>query len=136
MDISQLYLEFINEYPRIPVDKEVIEDFVKANPQFTNSTKDLLKLLKEYILIQSPEEPPRMRMNNGHLSSEAFLKAIQICQGYHSVKIALNFNPDGNCVTSNHALVILEGNAGLIQHLIKEGFSLDLKSWGLIVSKI
>ena len=136
MDISQLYLEFINEYPRIPVDKETIEDFVKANPQFTNSTKDLLKLLKEYILIQGTEEPPRIRMNNGYLSSEAFLKAIQICQGYHSVKIALNFNPEATCVTQNYALVILEGNAGLIQHLIKEGFSLDLKSWGLIVSEI
>ena len=77
-----------------------------------------------------------MKMNNGHLSPEAFLKAIQICQGYHSVKIALNFNPEATCVTQNYALVILEGNAGLIQHLIKEGFSLDLKSWGLIVSKL
>lgn len=77
-----------------------------------------------------------MKINNGYLSQEAFLKAIQICQGYHSVKIALNFNPEATCVTQNYALVILEGNAGLIQHLIKEGFSLDLKSWGLIVSKL
>lgn len=77
-----------------------------------------------------------MKLNNGHLSQEAFLKAIQICQGYHTVKIAINFNPDANHISSNHALVILEGNAGLIQHLIKEGFSLDLKSCGLIVSKI
>ena len=74
-------------------------------------------------------------MNNGYLSQEAFLKAIQICQGYHSVKIALNYNPEANHVTHNYALVILEGNAGLRKHLIQEGFSLDLKSWGLIVSK-
>lgn len=77
-----------------------------------------------------------MKMNNGHLSQEAFLKVIQICQSYHTVKIAINYNPEANCVTQNYALVILEGNAGLISHLIKEGFSLDLKSWGLIVSMI
>ena len=135
MDISQLYLSFINKYPRIPVNKETIEDFVKEYPKITNSSYDL-DFLKDYILTQGTKEPPRMRMNNGHLSSEAFLKAIQICQGYHSVKIAINFNPEATCVTQNYALVILEGNAGLIQHLIKEGFSLDLKSWGLIVSKL
>ena len=77
-----------------------------------------------------------MKMNNGYLSPEAFLKAIQICQGYHTVKIAINYNPEATCVTQNYALVIIEGNAGLISHLIKEGFSLDLKSWGLIVSMI
>lgn len=77
-----------------------------------------------------------MKMNNGYLSQEAFLKAIQICQAYHTVKIAINYNPETTCVALNYALVILEGNAGLISHLIKEGFLLDLKSWGLIVSKI
>ena len=76
------------------------------------------------------------KMNNGYLSQESFLKAIQICQGYHTVKIAVNYNPEAICVTQNYALVILEGNAGLISHLIKEGFSLDLKPWGLIVSII
>lgn len=77
-----------------------------------------------------------MKVNNGYLSPEAFLKAIQICQGYPTVKIALNYNPEATCVTQNYALVILEYKAGLISHLIKEGFSLDLKSWGLIVSMI
>ena len=77
-----------------------------------------------------------MKMNNGYLSQEAFLKAIQICQGYHTVKIAINYNPEATCITQKYALVILEGNAGLIKHLIQEGFSLDLKSWGLIVSKL
>ena len=77
-----------------------------------------------------------MKMNNGYLSPEAFLKAIQICKGYDTVRIALNYNPEATCVTQNYALVIIEGNAGLISHLIKEGFSLDLKSWGLIVSMI
>ena len=77
-----------------------------------------------------------MKMNNGYLSQEAFLKAIQICQGYHTVKIAINYNPEATCVTQNYALVILEGNAGLIKQLIKEGFTLDLKSWGLLVSMI
>lgn len=135
MDTHQLYLEFINKYPNIPVDKKTIEDFVKEYPKITNSSNDL-DFLKNYILSKGTEKPHRMRMNNGHLSSEAFLKAIQICQGYHSVKIAINFNPEATCITQNYALVILEGNAGLIQHLIKEGFSLDLKSWGLIVSKL
>ena len=77
-----------------------------------------------------------MKMNNGYLSQEAFLKAIQICQGYHTVKIAINYNPEATCITQNYALVILEGNAGLIKHLIKEGFTLDLESWGLTVSMI
>ena len=135
MDTHQLYLAFINKYPFLTVNEDVIKDFVKQYPQVTNSSKDL-DLLKDYILSKGTKEPPRMRMNNGHLSPEAFLKALQICQGYHSVKIALNYNPEATCVTQNYALVILEGNAGLIQHLIKEGFSLDLKSWGLIVSKL
>ena len=77
-----------------------------------------------------------MKMNNGYLSQEAFLKAIQICQGFSTVKIAINYNPEAICVTQNYALVILECNAGLISDLIKEDFSLDLKSWGLIVSMI
>ena len=77
-----------------------------------------------------------MKMNNGYLSQEAFLKAIQICQGYHTVKIAINYNPEATCVTQNYALVILECNAGLISDRIKEDFTLDLKSWGLIVSMI
>ena len=77
-----------------------------------------------------------MNMNNGYLSQEAFLKAIQICQGYHTVKIALNYNPEATCITQKWALVILEGNAGLIKHLVQEGYSLDLKPWGLIVSMI
>lgn len=77
-----------------------------------------------------------MEMNNGYLSQEAFLKAIQTCQGYYTVKIAINYNPEATCITQKYALVILEGNAGLIQHLIMEGFSLDLKSWGLLVSMI
>lgn len=77
-----------------------------------------------------------MKMNNGYLSQEAFLKALQICQGYHTVKLAINYNPEATCVTQNYALVILECNAGLISDLIKEDFSLDLKSWGLIVSMI
>ena len=77
-----------------------------------------------------------MKMNNGYLSQEAFLKAIQICQGYHTVKIAINYNPEATCITQNYALIILECNAGLISDLIKEDFSLDLKSWGLIVSMI
>lgn len=77
-----------------------------------------------------------MKMNNGYLSQEAFLKALQICQSYHTVKIAINYNPEATCVTQNYALVILECNAGLISDLIKEDFSLDLKPWGLIVSMI
>ena len=52
-----------------------------------------------------------MKMNNGYLSQEAFLKAVQICQGYHTVKIAINYNPEAICVTQNYALVILECNA-------------------------
>lgn len=74
-----------------------------------------------------------MKMNNGNLSQEAFLKAIQICQGYPSVKIAINFNPEGNHITLNHALIILEASANLIRDLTKEGFSLTLRPWGLIV---
>lgn len=77
----------------------------------------------------------KMKMNNGYLSQEAFLKAIQICQGYHTVKIAINYNPEATCVTQKDALVILEGPAGLISHLIREGFSLSLESYGLVVSK-
>ena len=133
MDAHQLYLAFTTEFPYISVDEKTIEDYVKQNPQVINSTKDL-NLLKDYILFQGPEDQDRIIMKG--LTPEAFLKALKICQGYSPVKIALNFNPDANHITSNHALVILEGNARLIKHLIKEGYSLNLKSWGLIVSRI
>ena len=74
-------------------------------------------------------------MNNGYLSQEAFLKAIQICQGFSTVKIALNYNPIANHVTKNPCLVLLEAPAGLTEALIKEGYSLSLESYGLVVSK-
>lgn len=76
-----------------------------------------------------------MKMNNGYLSQEAFLKAIQICQGFSTVKLALNYNPIANHVTKNNCLVLLEAPAGLTEALIKEGYSLSLESYGLVVSK-
>ena len=77
-----------------------------------------------------------MKMNNGYLSQEAFLKAIQICQGFSTVKLAFNYNPIANHVTKNHSLVLLEAPAGLINKLSSAGFSLSLESYGLVVSKL
>lgn len=76
-----------------------------------------------------------MKMNNGYLSPEAFLKAIQICQGYHTVKIALNYNPEANHITKAHQLVLKQCPPGLTKALINEGYYLSLKEYGLIVSK-
>ena len=55
MDTHQLYLAFITEYPYISVDESVIENYVKENPQITNSFKDL-DLLKDYILSKGLED--------------------------------------------------------------------------------
>ena len=55
MDTNQLYLAFITEYPYISVDESVIENYVKENPQITNSSKDL-DLLKDYILSKGLED--------------------------------------------------------------------------------
>lgn len=77
-----------------------------------------------------------MKMNNGYLSQEAFLKAIQICQGFSTVKLALNYNPEATCVTQNHCLILLKAPAGLINKLSAAGFSLSLESYGLVVSKL
>lgn len=74
-------------------------------------------------------------INSQDLKPEAFAQAIQICQGYSTVKLAFNYNPEANHVTKNHDLVILKAPAGLISHLNQEGFSLHLESYGLIVSK-
>ena len=41
MDTNQLYLEFINKYPYITVNEDVIKDYVKQYPKVTNSSKDL-----------------------------------------------------------------------------------------------
>ena len=55
MDTHQLYLAFINKYPFITVNKDVIRDFVKQYPKVTNSSKDL-DLLKDYILSKGLED--------------------------------------------------------------------------------
>lgn len=55
MDTHQLYLEFINKYPFITVNEDVIRDFVKQYPKVTNSSKDL-DLLKDYILSKGLED--------------------------------------------------------------------------------
>lgn len=55
MDTHQLYLAFINKYPFLTVNEDVIKDFVKQYPQITNSSKDLEKI-KDYILPKDLED--------------------------------------------------------------------------------
>ena len=55
MDTNQLYLEFINKYPYISVNEDVIRDYVKQYPKVTNSSKDL-DLLRDYILSKGLED--------------------------------------------------------------------------------
>ena len=55
MDTHQLYLAFINKYPFLTVNEDVIKDYVKQYPQVTNSSKDL-DLLKDYILSKGLED--------------------------------------------------------------------------------
>ena len=74
-------------------------------------------------------------LNCQDLKPEALDLALKICQGFSTVKIALNYNPIANHVTRNHCLVLLEAPAGLTEALIKEGYSLSLESYGLVVSK-
>ena len=74
-------------------------------------------------------------LNCQDLKPEALFLALQICQGFSTVKLALNYNPIANPVTRNHCLVLLEAPAGLTEALIKEGHSLSLESYGLVVSK-
>ena len=74
-------------------------------------------------------------LNCQDLNQEALDLALKICQGFSTVKIALNYNPIANHVTKNHCLVFLEAPAGLTEALIKEGYSLSLESYGLVVSK-
>lgn len=74
-------------------------------------------------------------LNCQDLNQEALDLALKICQGFSTVKIALNYNPIANHVTKNHSLVLLEAHAGLTEALIKEGYSLSLESYGLVVSK-
>lgn len=55
MDTHQLYLEFLNKYPYITVNEDVIKDYVKQYPKVTNSSKDL-DLLMDYILSKGLED--------------------------------------------------------------------------------
>lgn len=55
MDTHQLHLAFINKYPFITVNEDVIKDFVKEYPKITNSSKDL-DLLMDYILSKGLED--------------------------------------------------------------------------------
>ena len=74
-------------------------------------------------------------LNCQDLNQEALDLALKICQGFSTVKLALNYNPIANHVTKNHCLVLLEAPAGLTEALINEGYSLSLESYGLVVSK-
>ena len=74
-------------------------------------------------------------LNCQDLNQEALDLALKICQGFSTVKLALNYNPIANHVIKNHCLVLLEAPAGLTEALIKEGYSLSLESYGLVVSK-
>lgn len=74
-------------------------------------------------------------LNCQDLKPEALYLALKICQGFSTVKLALNYNPIANHVTKNHSLVLLEAPAGLINKLALSGFSLFLESYGLVVSK-
>ena len=74
-------------------------------------------------------------LNCQDLKPEALYLALKICQGFSTVKLALNYNPIANHVTRNHCLVLLEAPAGLTEAIIKEGYSLSLESYGLVVSK-
>ena len=74
-------------------------------------------------------------LNCQDLNQEALDLALKICQGFSTVKIAINYNPIANHVTKNHSLVLLEAPAGLINKLALSGFSLFLESYGLVVSK-
>lgn len=74
-------------------------------------------------------------LNCQDLNQEALDLALKICQGFSTVKLALNYNPIANHVTKNHSLVLLEAPAGLIDKLSSAGFSLSLESYGLVVSK-
>ena len=55
MDTHQLYLAFINKYPFLTVNEDVIKDFINKYPKITNSSKDL-DLLKDYILSKGLED--------------------------------------------------------------------------------
>ena len=55
MDTHQLYLAFINKYPFLTVNEDVIKDFVKQYPQITNCSRDL-DLLQDYILSKGLED--------------------------------------------------------------------------------
>ena len=68
-------------------------------------------------------------LNCQDLKPEALDLALKICQGFSTVKLALNYNPIANHVTRNHCLVLLEAPAGLTEALIKEGYSLSLESY-------
>ena len=52
---NQLYIAFINKYPFLTVNEDVIMDFVKQYPEITNSSKDL-DFLKDYILSKGLED--------------------------------------------------------------------------------
>ena len=68
-------------------------------------------------------------LNCQDLNQEAPDLALKICQGFSTVKLALNYNPIANHVTRNHCLVLLEAPAGLTEAIIKEGYSLSIESY-------
>ena len=125
---------------------DLIKQFDKAFPEgdrlidqcsrISLTSFSFLALNSHILPNQKPINSINMNtLNCQDLKPEALYLALQICQGFSTVKIALNYNPIANHVTKNHCLVLLEAPAGLINKLSSAGFSLFLESYGLVVSK-
>lgn len=125
---------------------DLIKQFDKAFPEgdrlidqcsrISLTSFSFLALNSHILPNQKPINSINMNtLNCQDLKPEALYLALQICQGFSTVKLALNYNPIANHVTKNHCLVLLEAPAGLINKLSSAGFSLFLESYGLVVSK-
>ena len=76
-------------------------------------------------------------LNQEDISVEDFIQAMTIITKYHSVDVLINYVGPGNTVNHAYTLLLKSACPGLINELVKEGFSLNfILHTGIHITKI
>lgn len=76
-------------------------------------------------------------LNREDISVEDFIQAMTIITKYHSVDVCINYIEPGSTVNHAYTLLLKSACPGLINELVKEGFTLNfILHTGIHITKI
>ena len=76
-------------------------------------------------------------LNREDISVEDFIQAMTIITKYHSVDVCINYIEPGSTVNHDYTLLLKSACPGLINELVKEGFTLNfILHTGIHITKI